>query len=79
MTGESRRDFIKKLAAGAAYTAPVVLTMSAPRDLAGQGMSSEHHTGGGDGTGKGKNLSAPSTIGPPAPGTSPSPGTAPTN
>jgi len=35
-----RRAFLRKLAKGAAYTAPVVYSMAAPVDLVGQGKSS---------------------------------------
>ena len=40
MTQENRRAFLRKLAKGAAYSAPVVYSMAAPVDLLGQGMSS---------------------------------------
>lgn len=40
MTQVNRRAFLKKLAKGAAYSAPVVYSMAAPVDLLGQGMSS---------------------------------------
>jgi hypothetical protein len=36
-----RRAFLRKLAAGVAYAAPVVHSMAAPVDLVGQGKSSE--------------------------------------
>jgi len=42
MTTEDRRAFLRKLAKGAAYSAPVVYSMAAPLDLVGQGKSSEH-------------------------------------
>lgn len=40
MSQLERRAFLRKLAKGAAYTAPVVYSMAAPVDLIGQGMSS---------------------------------------
>ena len=43
MTVHDRREFLKKLAKTAAYTAPVVYTLAAPIELIGQGMSSQHH------------------------------------
>jgi hypothetical protein len=45
MTDQDRREFLKKLAKTAAYTAPVVYSLAAPIELVGQGQSSEHkHT-----------------------------------
>ena len=42
MSSEDRRAFIKKLAQGTAYAAPVVHSLAAPLDLVGQGKASEH-------------------------------------
>ena len=42
MSREDRREFIKKLAKGTAYAAPVVHSLAAPLDLVGQGQSSQH-------------------------------------
>ncbi len=42
MTDQDRREFLKKLARTAAYTAPVVYSLAAPIELVGQGSSSEH-------------------------------------
>ena len=42
MTTPDRREFLRKLAKTAAYTAPVVYTLAAPIDLVGQGSSSQH-------------------------------------
>lgn len=42
MTTQDRREFLRKLAKTAAYTAPVVYTLAAPVDLVGQGSSSGH-------------------------------------
>jgi len=40
-----RREFLKKLAKGAVYAAPVVYSIAAPVDLVGQGKGSQHmHT-----------------------------------
>lgn len=45
MTDQDRREFLKKLAKTAVYTAPVVYSLAAPIELVGQGQSSEHkHT-----------------------------------
>ena len=65
---DSRRDFIKKMAKGAAYVAPVVITMTAPTDLAGQGKSSQHkhHHGGGNSPSPG--VTPSSSPFPPPPG-----------
>ena len=41
MTQVNRRAFLRKLAKGAAYSAPVVYSMAAPVDLLGQGVSSD--------------------------------------
>jgi hypothetical protein len=63
----NRRDFIKKLAKGAAYVAPVVITMTAPTDLAGQGKSSQHkHHGQGNSPSPG--VTPSSSPFPPPPG-----------
>jgi hypothetical protein len=45
MTHEDRRAFMRKLAKGTVYAAPVVFSMAAPLDLLGQGGSSDK--GGG--------------------------------
>ena len=37
MTDQSRRDFLKNLARGSVYAAPVVLTLLAPRSASAQG------------------------------------------
>ncbi len=42
MTEQDRREFLKRLAKAAAYTAPVVYSLAAPIDLIGQGQSSKH-------------------------------------
>ncbi|MDH3495739.1 MAG: hypothetical protein OER21_03180 [Gemmatimonadota bacterium] len=39
MTRDDRRSFLKTLAAGLVYTAPVVASLAAPRHLLGQGES----------------------------------------
>jgi len=42
MSIEDRREFIKQLARGTAYAAPVVHSLAAPLDLVGQSKASEH-------------------------------------
>jgi len=42
MTDHDRREFLKKLAKTAAYTAPVVYTLAAPIDLLGVQKASMH-------------------------------------
>jgi len=37
MTDQSRREFLKKLARGSLYTAPVVATLVTPRSVSGSG------------------------------------------
>ena len=44
MTLTDRREFLKKLAKGAVYAVPVVVSLAAPVDVAGQGGSSQHHS-----------------------------------
>jgi hypothetical protein len=43
MTQHDRREFLKKLARTAAYTAPVVYSLAAPVELIGQGGKSSEH------------------------------------
>ncbi len=52
----SRREFLLKLARGAAYTAPVVVSMATPESLMAQ--ASVSHKKGGGAKGKGKNPNA---------------------
>lgn len=42
MTKHTRREFLMALARRAAYAAPVIVSLSAPHDLLGQGSSSQH-------------------------------------
>ena len=78
MTSENRREFLKQLARGAAYVAPVVISVAAPPGLAGQGKSSQHKPGGGanlqaaPGQQPGESLGGPPPGGPP-PGQPPRP------
>ena len=41
MTDQDRREFLKKLAKTAVYTAPVVYSLAAPIELVGGGVSSQ--------------------------------------
>ncbi len=68
MTDSNRREFLKKLAKSAVYTAPVIATFAAPPDLLGQGKSSQHKKGGGK-----SGMAAPAP-GPAAPWNAPPPG-----
>jgi hypothetical protein len=43
MTEHDRREFLKKLARTAVYVAPVVYSLAAPVELAGQGTGHGHH------------------------------------
>jgi len=52
----SRREFLLKLAKGAAYTAPVIVSMATPESVLAQ--SSVSHKKGGGSKGKGKNPNA---------------------
>jgi hypothetical protein len=67
MTQVNRRAFLKKLAKGAAYSAPVVYSMAAPVDLLGQGMSS----GKGGGKDMTKSTTGGTTLAVPPPGSVP--------
>ena len=70
MNTDDRRAFLKKLAKGAAYSAPVVYTMAAPLHLSGQGDSS----GKGGGKDMDKTSSSGTTFVPPPPGSETVPG-----
>lgn len=67
MAQENRRAFLRKLAKGAAYSAPVVYSMAAPVDLLGQGMSS----GKGGGKDMDKTPMSGMTLAVPPPGSVP--------
>ncbi len=67
MAQENRRAFLRKLAKGAAYSAPVVYSMAAPVDLLGQGKSS----GKGGDMKKGGMMMMGSTVAVPPPGSVP--------
>ena len=41
MTDQSRKEFLKKLAHGSVYAAPVVSTLLEPRSVSGQGQESQ--------------------------------------
>ena len=43
---DTRRAFLLKMAKGAAYTAPVIVTLAAPDGLLGQGQSTNSQKGG---------------------------------
>jgi hypothetical protein len=75
MTEERRRAFLKRLAKGAVYAAPVIRTMSAPLEVVAQGQSTSHkndHGGPRSGSSAGG-----SGLGGPPPGTQPPPGSTP--
>ncbi len=76
MSQEDRRAFLKMLAKGTAYAAPVVHSLAAPLDLVGQGKSSEHKHGGQAATASptGSGLTQQTDIGAPPPGQRPPPG-----
>lgn len=42
MTDHDRREFLKRLAKTAAYSAPVMYSLAAPIELVGQGQSASH-------------------------------------
>ena len=72
MSTEDRREFLKQLAKGTAYAAPVVYTLAAPIEVAGQGQGGSMKQGGGQGGG-GSTSSSTSTTSPfpPPPGGNP--------
>lgn len=70
----SRREFLLKVARGAAYAAPVIVSMSAPEKLLAQATASQKKGGGSKGKGKNPNLNASGTqfqTGPDAGATAP--------
>ena len=56
MTDQSRRDFLKRLAMGTVYAAPVVSTLVAPRSASAQGMDMGMDDPGGMGMAQKRNL-----------------------
>lgn len=65
--GHTRREFLRQLAKGAAYTAPVITTFAVAPDLFAQAGSPPGHGHMGHGKGKGGNLEAPSSPSAPLP------------
>ena len=63
-----RREFLRRMAAGAAFVAPVVHTLVAPRGLTAQGSSNTGKGGGGGTGGGGKNMLTVEPQGSTAPG-----------
>jgi hypothetical protein len=78
MSQQDRRAFLKKLAKGTVYAAPVIHSLAAPLDLVGQGMSSEHKHEHGNWAATaspgGSSLTQQPDIGAPPPGQQPPPG-----
>jgi hypothetical protein len=78
MSQEDRRAFLKKLAKGTVYAAPVVHSLAAPLDLVGQGKSSEHKRERGSRAATaspgGSSVTQQTDIGAPPPGQQPPPG-----
>jgi hypothetical protein len=66
MPFHDRREFLKKLATGVAYTAPVMVSLAMPPALAAQGQPSMMGGGGNMGN-SGMNVPDP-VFGPPPPG-----------
>ena len=75
MTQADRREFLRKLAGGVAYSAPVVYSMAAPMDVvaqSGKGSSQGSSKGHGkDWTDQTKGQSGMTTFVPPPPGGGP--------
>jgi hypothetical protein len=75
MSNEDRREFLKKLAKGTAYAAPVVHSLAAPLDLVGQGSSSQHKKRPNAVAAPGSSgITQQEQIGAPSPGERPPPG-----
>lgn len=66
-----RRAFLKSLARGAAYAAPVVASFGVPLRAIGQGTSSQHKPSKAPAPAA---ATQPAPIGGPAPGSQPPPG-----
>lgn len=80
MSEERRREFLKRLAKGAVYAAPVIRTMSAPLEVVAQGQSTSHkndHGHEGHGGPWAGSSAGGSGLGGPPPGTQPPPGSTP--
>lgn len=65
MPFHDRREFLKKLATGLAYTAPVMVSLAVPPALAAQGPPSMMGGGGDMGA---SDMTMPDLFGPPPPG-----------
>lgn len=73
MSQADRRDFLRKLAGGVAYSAPVVYSMAAPMDLVAQSGKGQSQ---GSAKGKGQGWMGSSVAVPP-PSSAPPPGNRP--
>ena len=67
MSEKNRREFLKQLAKGTAYAAPVVYTLAAPIEVAGQGGSMKKGGGSGGSSSTSTSTSTTSPF-PPPPG-----------
>ncbi len=78
MTKEDRRAFLRRLAKGAVYAAPVIHSMAAPLEAVGQGKSTSHKHAGKEGHGPwtGSAIGGPG-LGGSAPGSQAPPGSEP--
>lgn len=75
---QNRREFLRRLAAGAVYVGPTIVSLAAPSALIAQGMSSQHHhhmsAAAPTGTTQDNNLPPAPGDATPAPGKVPPPG-----
>ena len=67
MRFHDRREFLKRLATGAVYSAPVIVSLATPPTLAAQGPPSMMNMGVGNMGNQGMNMPDP-VFGPPPPG-----------
>lgn len=71
MNPEDRREFIKKIAKGMVYSAPVIASLAAPKPVMASHKAS-HNPGGGGGGKPSAPAAAP--VNPSSPGAIPPPG-----
>ncbi len=74
MSDSDRREFLKKLAKTAVYSAPVIASLAAPIELVGQGQSPTHKHHGGSASPTSQELPPNPQPGGPPPWDQPPPG-----
>jgi hypothetical protein len=71
MTQADRREFLRKLAGGVAYSAPVVYSMAAPMDLVAQSGKGKAEPSAKGKDWMGSSVAVPPPSSPPPPGNRP--------